>query len=202
MDQRLVRGEKTRIACALHAAALASMNGLSGLSIGSVALASSKSKASVQSAFSSKEALQIAAIRAASTLFASQVVAPALEAHDAASRLWGLIDGYIDYVSRRALPGGCFMAATLADLDSCPGPVRDRLIRMRRDWLQLLEVEIEAAQNAGNVPALPTADLVAFEIDALLAAANISRNLYDDVDQLARARALISSRLTNECART
>jgi hypothetical protein len=59
----------------------------------------------------------------------------------------------------------------------------------------LLERQAEVAQAAGDIPSSPSAEMVAFEIDALLTAANISRNLSDDTTPLAVARVLIALRL-------
>ena len=87
------------------------------------------------------------------------------------------------------------MVATLSEFDSRPGPVRDALATARRRWLALLEHEAAIAQRAGDLPGSPSPALLAFEIDALLAAANVSRNLGDDTTALALARSLIALRL-------
>jgi hypothetical protein len=87
------------------------------------------------------------------------------------------------------------MVATLAEFDSRPGPVRDALARARRGWLAVLEHEAALAQAAGDIPSSPPAEMVAFEIDALLAAANVTRNLSDDPAPLTAARRLIEFRL-------
>jgi len=67
--------------------------------------------------------------------------------------------------------------------------------RKRRRWLALLEHEAAVAERAGDLPGSPSPALLAFEIDALLAAANVSRNLGDDTTALALARSLIALRL-------
>ena len=59
----------------------------------------------------------------------------------------------------------------------------------------MLEDQAAIAQAAGDIPSPPSSDMLAFEIDALLAAANVSRNLSDDTTPLAQARALIALRL-------
>jgi hypothetical protein len=87
------------------------------------------------------------------------------------------------------------MVATLSEFDSRPGPVRDALARARQGWLSLLEGQAAIAQAAGDIPSSPPAEMLAFEIDAVLAAANVSRNLSDDIAPLAVARALIDLRL-------
>jgi AcrR family transcriptional regulator len=200
MDGRVERGARTRKAVAAQAAALASVDGLSGMTLAQLAKALDVNKSSVQAAFATKESLQVAAVAAASEIFVNSVIAPALDAPEGRARLLSLVDFWLGYVERRVFPGGCFMVATLSEFDSRPGPVRDSLARARRAWLRLLEQQVAIAQAAGELPSSPSAEMVAFEIDALLSAANVSRNLSDDTTPLAFARTLIALRLGDEVA--
>lgn len=88
------------------------------------------------------------------------------------SRTW------IDYVGAPLFPGGCFWVATAAEFDSRPGPVRDALFRNQRDWRGLIASELRMAVGAGEIADLD-ADLAAFQIDAVLYAANIALRLGD-----------------------
>ena len=78
MDGRQQRGERTRQAVATKAAALASTDGLAGMSIGQIADELGIAKSSVQVAYPRKEDLQIAAITVATDIFVAAVIAPAL----------------------------------------------------------------------------------------------------------------------------
>jgi AcrR family transcriptional regulator len=178
-----------------QAAALASVDGLAGVTIARVAEALGTSKSSVQAAYPTKEEVQLAAIGAATQTFVREVVEPAQARTEGLPRLWALVDAWLDYVERRVFPGGCFMVANLADYDSRPGPVRDALARARTAWLAALERQVATAQATGAIPATPRARLLAFEIDALLSAANVDRNFHDDTRALADARKLIALRL-------
>lgn len=195
MDGRLIKGRQTRQHVAAQAAALASVDGLCGLTIGHLAEALGVSKGTIQGAFPTKEELQLAAVGAATEIFVREVVAPVEKWPLGLPRLQALVDNWLSYVERRVFPGGCFMVATLAEFDNKPGPVRDALAQARRSWLSLLEGQAAAAQAAGDLPDNPPAADLAFEIDALLASANISRNLSDDTRPLASARGLIHLRL-------
>jgi AcrR family transcriptional regulator len=195
MDGRQQRGDRTRQAVATRAAALASTDGLAGMTIGQIATELAIPKSSVQVAYPRKEDLQIATVAAATDIFITAVVAPALTLRKGLPRLLALIDNWVDYISNRVLPGGCFMGATFAEFDSKPGPVRDALAATRTQWLGLIEREAAVAQAAHEVPAELRAPLLAFEIDALLAAANIARNLHDDDNALHIARDIIHLRL-------
>lgn len=68
-------------------------------------------------------------------------------------------------------PGGCFWAANLAEFDSRPGPVRDALFRQQQDWRGLIASELRHAAGTGEIADLD-AELTAFQIDAVLLAAN------------------------------
>jgi AcrR family transcriptional regulator len=195
MDGRHRRGERTRHAVATNAAALASIDGLAGVTLSQVAGSLGVSKSSVQAAYPTKQGLQLAAIAAATEIFVAEVVAPAQEAREGRARLVSLIDRWLDYIDQRVLPGGCFMGATLAEFDSRPGDVRDALQRARRGWLKALERQASIAQAADEIPSTPSPDMLAFEIDALLAAANVARNMTDDTTPLTMARAIITMRL-------
>ncbi len=197
MDGRLKRGDRTRKSVAAKAAALASLDGLAGMSIGQLADALGVSKSSVQVAYPTKEAVQLAAVGAATEIFVASVIAPAQAHPEGLPRLNALVELWLAYVERRTFPGGCFMVATLAEFDSHPGAVRDALARARQGWLGVLAREAALAQAAGDIAPAPPAAMLAFEIDALLSAANVSRNLSDDTAPLDLARHLIEMRLDN-----
>lgn len=180
---------------ATRAAALASVDGLAGMTLGQLADALGMTKSSVQAAYGTKEAVQIAAVEAATEIFVDAVIRPALGEPEGVRRLEALVDAWLAYVERRVFPGGCFMVATLAEFDSRPGAVRDALARARHGWLGLLEGQAATAQAAGEIPASPPAPELAFEIDALLSAANVARNFGDDTGPLRMARRLIGLRL-------
>ncbi len=202
MDGRGQRGDRTRGAVAAQAAAIASVDGLSGMTLSQLGDALGVSKSSIQAAYKTKEDVQLAAVAAATEIFVAAVIAPAQDVPEGLPRLWSLVDLWLAYVERRVFPGGCFMVATLSEFDSRPGPVRDALARARQGWQAVLEREVAVAQAAGDIPKSPPAEMIAFEIDALLASANISRNLTDETAPLAFARSLISLRLAPPTRRT
>ncbi|MEE2032433.1 TetR/AcrR family transcriptional regulator [Rhodococcus chondri] len=189
-DLRLIKGARTRATIARHAVDVASVEGLTGLSIGRLATDLGLSKSGVATLFGTKENLQVAAVDAAREVFIERVVRPALREPAGMSRLRVLIDRWLDYATEPAFPGGCFRAATIPEFDSRPGPVRDALTRDRRDWLELLAREFLHAQQAGAAAPGLDPDEVAFEIDAVLSAANTALRL-DDARAVPTARAIV-----------
>ncbi|WP_329120081.1 TetR/AcrR family transcriptional regulator [Streptomyces sp. NBC_01465] len=172
-DRRLLRGAQTRQTIARHAADVASAEGLAGLSIGRLATDLGLSKSGVQTLFGTKEKLQIAAAGAAREAFLEAVVRPAAAAPRGAAGLRALTERWIAYAETPLFPGGCFWVANLADFDSRPGEVRDVLFGHHRDWLAAIAGELREAVRTGEIAELDV-DLAAFQIDAVLSAANIA----------------------------
>ena len=186
-DQRLLRGARSRRTIVRHAVDVASLKGLTGLSLGLLATDLRLSKSGVQTLFGTKENLQVATAEVAREEFVDAVIRPALTAGHGTARLRALVDRWIAYAEVPLFPGGCFWAANLADFDSRPGPVRDALVRHQRDWRGLLAGTLRDAAEEGQIAALD-ADLVAFQLDAVLIAANTALRLGepDAVDKVRR----------------
>ncbi|MBN6039452.1 TetR/AcrR family transcriptional regulator [Amycolatopsis sp. 195334CR] len=186
-DGRLRRGTRTRQMIVRHAVDMASLDGLGAMSIGRIATGLGLSKSGVQTLFGTKEKLQLAAVETARKAFLDAVVRPTDGHTPGADRLRALIDQWIRYVTVPLFPGGCFRAANVAEFDSKPGPVRDALFRDQRDWQNLLAGELRTAVEAGEIQELD-ADLAAFQLDAVLCAANTALRLGDEdaVDKVRR----------------
>src|SRR6266851_205230 len=192
VDGRIERGERTR----RHIVHLASVEGLEGLSIGGLADKLGMSKSGLFASFGSKEELQLAAIEHASQIFIDAVVRKAMIAPRGLPRLWALCDSWLDYAGRKVFRGGCFFAATTAEFDSHPGPIRDRLAALMKEWLSTLEVAVRKAQEAGHLRADADPAQLAFEIHSLFLGANWAFQLHADSAAFDRARGAIRQRLT------
>jgi AcrR family transcriptional regulator len=177
-DRRLLRGTRSRRAILRHAVDVASLEGLNGLSLGRLASDLALSKSGIQTLFGTKENLQTAAAEVAREVFVDAVVSPALAAPPGAGRLRALVEHWIEYAEAPLFPGGCFWAANLADFDSRPGRVRDTLVRHQQDWRGLIAAELRHAAKLGEIAELD-AELAAFQIDAVLLAANTALRLGD-----------------------
>ncbi|MFI7632748.1 TetR/AcrR family transcriptional regulator [Nonomuraea sp. NPDC049400] len=189
-DQRVARGARSRAAITRHAVDVASVEGLSELSIGRLATDLAMSKSGVATLFRSKEQLQLATIETARQAFLDAVVRPALDAPQGSARVRALIERWIAYAEEPLFPGGCFWAANLPVFDSRPGAVRDALQRQRQAWLDLLAEQIHhAGETVGR-----DADLAAFHIDAVLTAANTAMRL-GEPDAADKVRRLIDGLL-------
>lgn len=192
---RRARGEKTRQTILEAAVHLASAEGLEGLTIGRLAAELSMSKSGLFAHFGSKEELQLATVEAARGVFIHEVIRPAFEADEGLPRLWRLCDTWLAYVQGGVFRGGCFFAAASAEFDGRPGPVRDRVAAIMKEWLKALGRAVQEAQEAGHLDAGVEAKQLAFEFNALELGANWAFQLHGDKQAFARARAAILERL-------
>ncbi|MBF6301428.1 TetR/AcrR family transcriptional regulator [Nocardia amamiensis] len=192
-DQRLAKGARSRASIARRAADVASVEGLTGLSIGRLAGDLGVSKSGIATLFGSKESLQLAAVACARQVFIDEVITPSMSEPGGLPRLRALVERWFGQVADPAFPGGCFRVATLAEFDSRPGPVRDAIAEDRRDWLALLVKEIRRAQDQGHLGER-AADAIAFELDAVIAAAHTARQMGDERG-VATARAVVEDLL-------
>jgi AcrR family transcriptional regulator len=192
---RRAHGERTRRSILEAAVDLASAEGLEGLTIGRLAAETGMSKSGLFAHFGSKEGLQLATIEAAREIFIREVVRPAFAAGEGLARLWKLCDIWLLYVRGGVFRGGCFFAAAAAEFDSRPGPVRDRIAEIMKEWLSTLRRAVVEAQAVGQLGRDVDPTQLAFEFNALEMGANWAFQLYGDKQAFARARDAILERL-------
>ncbi len=167
MDGRIARGERTRLAVLDAAVAMASVEGLEAMSLARLAGATGVSKSGLFAHWPDKETLQLAIVGHAVRLWMDRVVSPALAEPRGVRRLWALHERRLAFYAAEVLPGGCFFAATEAELDDRPGPVRDAVARAVGDWLGLLRAVAAQAVELGELRADTDVGQLAFEIQAL-----------------------------------
>ena len=184
-------GERTRRLILETAVRLATIEGLDGLSIDKLASATEVSKSGVYAHFDSKEDLQLATVETARVLFIEVVVAPTLEA-EGLERLSALCESFLSYVEHLTLPGGCFFAAAAAELGGRPGPLRVRVAENQRDWIGVLTRAAQVAVSMGQLRADTDVEILVFELNALVIAANTGFVLQDDPAIISRARTAVA----------
>jgi AcrR family transcriptional regulator len=188
-------GERTRAAILRAAVSLATVDGLEGLSIGHLAAATGMSKSGLYAHFGSKQELQLATVEEAERIFAEEVVQPALAARPGLAQLSAVCEAFLGYVQRRVFPGGCFFAATALEMGTRPGPVKDRVAAIQSGFTALLQGFTITALEQHELPAREDPDRLAFELHAILLAADTKFVLYDDPAVLDLARQVVHQRL-------
>lgn len=185
---RRSKGEASRETILLTAAKLATLKGLDGLSIGDLAAEVGMSKSGLYAHFKSKEELELATIETAAEIFTREVLQPAMEAPPGLRRLRALADSFLGHLERRIFPGGCFFASVAMELDTRPGPARDRVIEIHEQWVALFRQCIVDAKSAGEVQVAADVEQTIFEAKAMLLAANFLFLLNNESAALEQAR--------------
>jgi AcrR family transcriptional regulator len=193
-------GERSRQAILKESAALASVIGLEGLSVGVLAERLGMSKSGLYAHFGSKEELELATIEAAREVFAAEVLRPGLDAGSGLTRLRALYGAFFAHLRDRRFPGGCFFASVAAEFDARTGPVRDRIAACLREWSTAIDGAVRQAVAAGELPADLDIGQVTFEIEAMLGAANAMFTFSGDAAVLDKARAGIEGVLARRKA--
>lgn len=188
-------GRRSRHRILETAARLATVEGLEGLSIGRLAAATGMSKGGVYAHFGSKEDLQLATIDKAREIFIDVVVRPATGAPKGVHRLREVCARFLGHVDEQVFPGGCFFASAAAEMSARPGSVRDRIAQEQQAWVALLERYATDARRLGQLPEDVDPTQLAFELNALVVAANTAYVLHGDRTGLQRAVRAIEDRL-------
>jgi AcrR family transcriptional regulator len=164
------KGEETRQAILAKAFSLATVSGVSGLSIGRLAEETGLSKSGLFAHFGSKEALEVAVVEEASRQFIQEVLVPALREPRGEPRLRALFERWMMWGAR---PGGCFFVGASTELDDRPGPPRDALVRAQKDWVDELAKATRIAVSEGHFHAKVDPDQFAFELYSIMLGAHL-----------------------------
>jgi AcrR family transcriptional regulator len=183
------KGGTTRAAILDHATRLATETGLDGLTIGRLASELHLSKSGLFAHFRSKEALQVQILDAASAKFVEEVLRPALRAARGEPRLRALFERWLEWATVNSGPGGCLFVAAAVELDDRPGPVRERLVALQREWLEVLANVFRAGVAEGELSSGVEPDQFAHDFYAVMLGFHHASRLMRDPSASARAHA-------------
>src|SRR5690606_16574865 len=166
MSPAATKGAATREAILARAYALACVNGLEGLTIGTVAEQVGMSKSGVFAHFGSREDLHLATLDHGGELFVRSVMLPALREKRGLPRLRALFANWAEWV-RHEDDGGCLFLAAASEYDDRPGAIRDRVLQQQSDWRTQVGRAVELAIDCGELAADTDPGQVAFELYAI-----------------------------------
>lgn len=178
------KGEETRGSILDTATATAARVGLQGLTIGSLAGATGLSKSGLFAHFGSKEGLQLEVLQHARDDFIDAVMRPALKATRGEPRLRELFERWLAWEDA---PGGCIFIAASSEMDDEPGPVRDRLVRDQRDWLDAIAQVARGAVSEGFLRADLDPDQFGYELHGVVLSYHHAHRLLADPQARQRA---------------
>ncbi len=161
----MTKGEDTRSTVLDAALAMASREGLAGVTIGRLAEQVGMSKSGLFAHFASRDNLEVAILQAGIDRFIARVVSPALKAPRGEPRLRALFDRWIAWGDD--LPGGCIFRVAAVELDDRPGPARDLLVASQRDLVDTFSTIAKVAIEEGHLSKGLDPQQLAFEIYCL-----------------------------------
>ncbi len=188
-DKRVQRGEATRKAILSAATNIASAEGLEGLTIGRLSQIVGMSKSGLFAHFGSKKELQLATIDWARETFLEKVIAPTEKMPEGLPRLYAMESNWIDYIQNSGFHGGCFFAAASAEFDGRPGPIRESIALLTRNWRDRIEAEAARAIELGHLHSETDPALLAFQLHAFSQEANWAYQLLGEQRAFEQARA-------------
>jgi AcrR family transcriptional regulator len=196
------KGERTRGAILDGAWRLATELGLEGLTLGRLAEELDLSKSGLFAHFQSKESLQVQTLERAAERFIEVVIRPALQVPGGEKRLRALFERWLKWPKHEKQPGGCLFVAAAAELDDRPGPARDKLVALQREWRSTLSRVVKRAQDLGELRRDLDPDQVAFEIHGIGLVGHETARLLHDPRAVERARAAFERLLADARARS
>src|SRR5215203_2845832 len=182
------KGEVTRAAIVEAALLAASRDGLEGLTIGTLADSMQMSKSGAFAHFGSREALQLAVLKAYVRRFVDEVLRPAVTKPRGLPRLEAILERWVSFLARE-MTRGCIMIAGAVEYDDVPGPLHDEMVAIIAGWKRELIKAIRQAVAEGHLKPRVDAPQLVFEIYGLMLAMHQDARLLRSADSPARARA-------------
>ncbi len=162
------KGEQTRLAILDAALALASRDGLEGLTIGLLAERMRMSKSGVFAHFGSREDLQVEVIAEYHRRFERDVFLPSLAFGRGLPRLRQMVFGWMEKRIQEEVSTGCIFISGAVEYDDRPdSPVRAQLAHSVTSWRTALERAIEQAKEEGHLRADTDPQMMLFEVYSL-----------------------------------
>lgn len=182
------KGDTTRDRILDDAIAVASKDGITGLTLGRLAETVGMSKSGLFAHFRSKEELQVQVLDEAITRFQARVIAPALREPRGEPRVRALFDRWMDWADDADMPGGCLFMQAAAELDDQPGPPRERLVEAERAWRAFIAGAARRAVEAGHFRPDVDPELFAFQLKGVILSRHQAMRLLGDAQAGVRAR--------------
>lgn len=195
-----MKGSKTRNRILTAAVETACISGFNGLSLQPLAVKVGLTKSGLYAHFGSKETLQLAAVEHAAALFQQVVVAPAKTAPAGLPRLRGVFERWLEWPGGAGITGHCPFFAAVVVIEEAEGPVRERLMRLFRDFREVLEQLVASAVRHGHVPTGTVPRQFVHEVVALRYAHHWGRDFMRERETAARTRAAFAALISRVSA--
>jgi AcrR family transcriptional regulator len=182
------KGSQTRERILDAALAIASREGLEGLTIGMLAEALAMSKSGVFAHFGSREELQIALIDEYARRFMNEVFFPALRLPRGLPRLRAMFENWLYRVQHVEIPNGCVFISGAVEFDDREGPVRDRMVLVNRGWQEEMRKAARLAIAEGHLTTDCDPEQLVFELYGFMLSLHHDARLLREPRAVERAR--------------
>jgi AcrR family transcriptional regulator len=183
---RLAKGDQTRQTILEEALQMATVVGLEGLTIGTLATRLGLSKSGLFAHFGSKEAMQQAIINTGVQRFMATVIRPAVTLPTGVASLRALFEGWTKW-SGEEMAGGCLFVTAAVEFDDRPGPVRDQLVDLHHQWLDFIGNAANRARASGDFRSDLDEAQFAHDFHSVLLGFNEARRLAGDPNAKVKA---------------
>src|SRR5205807_1789851 len=112
--------------------------------------------------------------------FTESVIRPALKAPQGEARIRAIVEGWINWPKVTHVPGGCIFVAAAFELDDRPGPARDQLVRLQKDWIATLARSARIAVEEGQFRPDLDPEQFAFELYGYMLVYQHANRLIED----------------------
>lgn len=155
----MARKDNSKDSILSNAVQLASIQGLNGLTIGTLAEAVGMSKGGISAHFKTKTDLQLAVIERAAALFYEAVILPTARHSKGITRLYALSEAWFRYIESHVFAGGCFFTNVLLEVDDLDDQqVAHEVARQYNRYIEFIERCTREAVELGELRAdLPIA---------------------------------------------
>jgi len=190
----LGKGPTTRARIIDEAIRVASVEGLSGLTIGRLADLTRMSKSGLFAHFASREAVELAVLEEGIARFRDSVILPALREPRGEPRIRALVEGWYRWTNdSTTMPGGCILIHAAAELDDRPGPARELVADAWRQWGETLRRAAAIAVEEGHFRADVDTALFAFQLQGIILSAHQAQRLLRAPGTAARMRGALDA---------
>lgn len=147
-----------------NALQIASVQGIQGTTIGTVAKEAKLSKSGLFCHFQSKEMMQVAILDAAEELFLVNVIAKTKKETPGLDRLRSLFTGWLGWAQRSGLPGGCPFVHAVSEYGALSDSVKAKVMEVQQRWLEVLARQARLAVQRGELADDTNVDQLVFEL--------------------------------------
>ena len=180
------KGEERKLDILLHAYRIASVSGLRGLTIGSLAKAVGMSKSGLFAHFKSKEKLQLATLSWISSRFIQDVLKPVIKVERGEPRLRALFKTWITWLHDLSLPGGCVIIGAVSEFDDEPGAVQDLLRTTQSQLMDSICRMVRGAIEEGHFRSSLEPEQFAYQLYSMMLGYHHFSRLLKDKNALTR----------------